>query len=710
MSIYSEFCLEYLKKGLSVIPDNGKKPMVKNWTEYCERQPTKEEVMEWCSNMPKANIAVCLGKQSGIIVLDFDETDPELIKVIEPLLPESPVERFGSKGFARFFRYSGESTQNVYVKDPSKKNGKRVVLEVLSTGKKITIPPSIHPDTEKPYTWTKGNLLDIDVNTLPKFPPMLIPHLQSKLQILESNTYDDGSKITEGRNISLSNQVAKLIKQPHTINEVIDKLIQFDKSTHEVPLFTDPKENEVTNENYNALMFYLNHIKYVNKKRIREGKNLELPIFNSEENILANLTATKPEDVKVSLPIPSGLLKDVYDHILACSYIEQPMFAMSAALILVGTLASRKFTFQNATPNLYLLNIADSGSGKDSCQQIIKDLLFKVKAGQKLLGATSYPSEASIIQNIDASPVRLDIIDEASTFLSAATKGGNSYAQGIGDTLCELYSCSNSYYLGKSLASQSVRVGAVHRPHINLLCSTTYRGIHESVSITSLEKGLFARFLVFFGDNNKPSKRIVKKPKIDESVLDKLSYLYNFVHPNFKQGNFSKYNAPAYKIPLTRLANDRLSEIHAEFDKMRVESKSDNFSKPIIARLYQQMLKVIMISAVGNTDVDNLPVVKPSDVEFGYNLIKYYFQNIQGFVKDNLYESHREMKLNKVLNIIKEAGEEGLTNVDLANKCKFLSSGERIDFIKDLKEANRIYIKADEENTGASYRFFYLGE
>lgn len=709
MSIYSDHCLEYLKKGLSVIPDHGKKPLIKDWTKYCSEQPTQDEIQKWCSEFSKANISLCLGKQSGVIALDFDETDPEIIKIIQPLLPESPLERFGSKGFARLFQYSGELTQNVYIKDPNQANGKRIVLEVLSEGKKITLPPSIHPTTGKPYIWTKGDLKTFDVKSLPKFPPMLIPHLQSKLQILESISYGEQDKITEGRNISLSNYIARLIKQPHTINEAVDKMVEFDAKNHVVPLFTDVKENEITNANYNALIFYLNHIKYVNKKRIKEGHNLELPIFNSELSVLSNLTQTKEADKEIQLPMPTGVFKDIYDHIIKSSYIEQPNFALSAAMILIGTLASRKFTFQNTTPNLFLLNIADSGSGKDSCQQVIKDLLFQIKAGQKLLGATSYPSEASIIQNLDVNPVRLDIIDEASTFLSAATKGGNTYAQGIGDTLCELFSCSNSFYLGKSLASSATKIGTVARPHINLLCSTTYRGIHESISITSLEKGLFARFMVFFGDNHKESKRILTKPKPDEGMLKVLEYLYQFVNPNIKEGNFSQFNTPSYKIPLTRLANDRLTEIHAEFDKLRLDTRSDNFSKPIIARLYQQMLKIVMISAIGNVSVGELPLVKPNDVEFGYTLIKYYYQHIKGFIKDNLYETTREMKLNKVLNIIKEVGNEGLTNVELAQRCKFLSTSERLDYIKDLKEANRIFIKADEDNTNnAVYRFFYI--
>ena len=706
MSIFSDNCIAYLKKGLSVIPDVGKKPLVKEWTQYCDRQPTKEEIKDWTEKYPKANISLCLGKQSGIIALDFDETDPELIKIIEPLLPPSPIERFGSKGFVRLFKYSGEHTQNVYVKDTSKKAGKRIVLEVLSHGKKVTIPPSIHPDTQKPYIWTQGDLLKIDVNTLPKFPPMLVAHLQSQIQVLECTMYDDGVKTTEGRNISLSNYITKAIKKQHTINGVIDDLVEFDKENHNIPLFSDKTEQDSTNANYNALIFYLNHIKYVNKKRIREGKELELPIFNSKTSDSTTLASTKIDLDEVVLPTPHGMLGAIYKHILDNSYIEQPVFAMSAAMVLIGTLGSRKFIFQKATPNLYLLNIGESGSGKDSCQQIIKNLLFEINAGQKLLGATSYPSEASIIQTLDASPVRLDIIDEASTFLSAATKGGNSYAQGIGDTLCELFSCSNSYYLGKSLASSNVRIGAVHRPHINLLCSTTPHGIRESISISALEKGLFARFLVFFGDDNKPSKRVSKEVKIDEEVLVKMRYLYDFQNPNFKAGNFSKFNTPSYKVPLTKSSNKRLTVIHSEFDTLRLEAKKDNYSKPIIARLYQQMLKITLISAIGNTELDKLPVVRIEDVEFGYQMVKYYFQNIRSFVRDNLYESQREMKLNKVLNLIKSAKDEGLSTVDLARKTKYLSNHERHEYITHLKEANRLLIKTDDDT---NFRFYYLG-
>ena len=51
MSIFSKNCLDYLKLGFSVIPDKpkSKKPAIKGWTTYCERQPNKEEIQQLSS-------------------------------------------------------------------------------------------------------------------------------------------------------------------------------------------------------------------------------------------------------------------------------------------------------------------------------------------------------------------------------------------------------------------------------------------------------------------------------------------------------------------------------------------------------------------------------------------------------------------------------------------------------------------------------------
>ena len=302
MSIFSKNCLDYLKKGFSVIPDYGKKPIVKSWTQYSKRQPTQAEIKQWCEEYSKANISVMCGKQSGIIALDFDETDPEIIKAIEHLLPESPVERIGKKGWVRFFQYSGESSKDLFrIKDGKKS----VVVELLSDKKKVTIPPSIHPDTNKEYRWSEEwSLLDLSVDELPKLPPFLFDRLKEKLEIFNTTSYDDKPKVVEGRNLSLSTFTGNLIRKPHTLLGAIDDLVTFDKSNHKKPLFSDTNETKFNDPNFNALIFYMNHLTSINNKRLDNNEKLELPILNSEVNVIDNMLNQKKN--KTKLPEPTG--------------------------------------------------------------------------------------------------------------------------------------------------------------------------------------------------------------------------------------------------------------------------------------------------------------------------------------------------------------------------------------------------------------------
>ena len=65
--------LEYLDEGLSIIPIHAdtKRPAVK-WRDYQTRPPTEQEVTDWFTMWPEANIAVVTGEVSGIVVVDCD--------------------------------------------------------------------------------------------------------------------------------------------------------------------------------------------------------------------------------------------------------------------------------------------------------------------------------------------------------------------------------------------------------------------------------------------------------------------------------------------------------------------------------------------------------------------------------------------------------------------------------------------------------------
>ena len=299
-NIYKKHAQKYLDKGMSVIPDKfkSKQPAIKAWSDFCYRQPTEEEVKSWMTNFEEkgSGISLALGEASGIIALDVDTIDQKILDLILPILPDSPVEKKGSKGFTRFFKFMGQHTDIV------KYNGE-VVLEVLSNGKKTTLPPSVHPNGAD-YVWTSDvDLCDVNVNDLPVLPPFLISQLQLKIQAaFPSATLDSYGKVSNGRNSDLSSFLGTLIESNKGIDTIIKELIDFDKKEHEVPLFTDSDEMRHTDPISNALLFYSNHLNSINTKRFRQSKEYVVPPLQSSVDLDAVREVARKKSVVGASP------------------------------------------------------------------------------------------------------------------------------------------------------------------------------------------------------------------------------------------------------------------------------------------------------------------------------------------------------------------------------------------------------------------------
>lgn len=272
--------MSYLDKGFVVIPEKRgmKSPSIKNWTEFAHRKPTDAEVKSWRTNFPDAGLSIMLGEISGVVALDIDETRQEVLDLILPLLPPSPIVKVGAKGETRFFKYvKGTHTDKLAF------NGEMVV-EILSTGKKTHLPPSLHPSGVN-YKWSsEEELLSVNVNTLPILPPALLSHIGSKLRLHFPDLEQSGQKHISGRNDALSSLCGKLIQEGMSVDNCVKELVQFDLKNNEPPLFTDPEERRHTEPFTNALEFYANHLASVNTKRYRDNKEYEVPMTASAIN------------------------------------------------------------------------------------------------------------------------------------------------------------------------------------------------------------------------------------------------------------------------------------------------------------------------------------------------------------------------------------------------------------------------------------------
>ena len=155
--------LQYWQNGLAVIPELQGKPMrgIK-WSGIYKNEwsPSSDQIRSW-NRLNEMYIGLITGQPSSIVGIDIDTNDIDLVRAIEQLLPNSPCRKYGTKGYTAFYAYNGESN-NIW------KHKGEVICELLSTGRKTTIPPSLNKNGQ-PYIWMEEPLLDCAVR-LPSLP------------------------------------------------------------------------------------------------------------------------------------------------------------------------------------------------------------------------------------------------------------------------------------------------------------------------------------------------------------------------------------------------------------------------------------------------------------------------------------------------------------------------------------------------------------
>ena len=155
MHIFRDHAPAYWAAGLPVIPlkrwnspgkGAGKAPILNEWTAYAENMPTEAMREHWLATYPDSNIGLPFGPASGLCAIDIDTDEEELVEIILGALPKSPWKRVGKKGMGLIYRWQGQP--NFKLRDSDNKS----IVEFLGKGNQMVLPPSIHPDTQKPYT------------------------------------------------------------------------------------------------------------------------------------------------------------------------------------------------------------------------------------------------------------------------------------------------------------------------------------------------------------------------------------------------------------------------------------------------------------------------------------------------------------------------------------------------------------------------------
>lgn len=536
VSAFGSEARKYLDLDYSVIPilPGSKRPGrwdgaqwigMNDWNLYGERFATEEELTLW-ESWPDAGIGLLTGVISGVVAADFDLRE-DIHRALEEVMPPSPVRKAGAKGYTAFYRYAGQSNQKWSV-------GGETVLEILSTGRQTFLPPTIHPSGAA-YRWlTPETLLSIfGRDELPELPPeseiqAVFARFDPKFQSGKPFTSEyravsgDGRLFFEDFDRAVTAlkfvspddyhdwvNVGMAIHSAFPGKEGFELWLSWSKnSSKHKPGDCESKWPSFSGTKTQRRLTIASIFKLASNNGWKDDSQKtglyspqRMPLFAEPER-LKKISKEKicwsiPEALALSAP---GLTGKIVDWILETSIRRQPALALGAALAFVGALKGQRVASPtDLRTNLFILGIAQSGSGKQQPLKAIQHLAASVRGLQDLIAGepTSDAGLFSLLKG-DYGP-KLIQWDEFGLALQGITSdNASAHSAAIMKWLNTMFSSANCKLLGKEYANIDGKFKRIdlNNPHLCVFGVSAPGAFYKSLKSEHAASGFLPRFLI----------------------------------------------------------------------------------------------------------------------------------------------------------------------------------------------------------------------
>jgi len=354
--IFKTWARKYFELGIAVIPLNGKIPIIKNWQRWSTVQQTEAELNELIDKFPNANIGAVLGL--CLCALDIDTDDIGILRAC----PYTPLKRKGAKGAALLFAKS-------YLENMP---GSTYPVEFLNVGRQIVLPPSIHPDTKKPYMWIGDeDILTFNLSELPTISELDIKKILSvaeKKKVFVSHAkHLTNNTEKSGRNNYLTKAGYALAVDGLSLEAGASRLLELDAQKNTPPWFTDTSEQHKSKKPYElALSMYQRALEAATKLGDRIETNfasLPAPLPSCLPTVPTLDTKNLPE------PLSSWVISESKRLQVAPEMIATPLLVSLG--ITLGTKVSvkpKRLDSWHEYPTLWSMTVA-SPSTRKTCAQ-----------------------------------------------------------------------------------------------------------------------------------------------------------------------------------------------------------------------------------------------------------------------------------------------------------------------------------------------------
>jgi len=702
--------------GFSVIwlKKRSKRPVDEKWT---DKETLSVERLK-SSYVQGYNCGVRLGKPSVVgglylHVLDVDIRKAELAsqarKTVESLLKT----RFSD--FQAVISGSGGASRHLYFGTDKPFRSKKLwhsddkflgddgsehwgaEIELIGTGKQVVLPPSIHPDTGKPYVWEEGefyveDLIEIDSDLLEDLIGVKERHIvddkgplglsedeiEGYLADLDLATYCEDREgwikvgmalhhEFDGADIGLKiwNKFSKQSKkfdarisrqqwhsfrgseQPITFASIIQAA---NEHRHQIEWESLPDEFNDDEDDPDE------DVPPLRKERREEPRR---HVEEQEEGIPPHI-----------LTIP-GVLGLAVEHYNATSTQKQPQFAVQTALALGSVVLGRYWmTEHDNFSSLYLVNLGVTGSGKEFSRKFISRALEEAGLGE-IVGPSMYASSAGIMSELAWKPRHITVYDEFGMLLASTGNKSNTNLRDAQRLLMSLFGQLGdvarpvAYSTNGKTAQQieGMRQQKVVRPAITLLGLSTPETFFDALSQDDVANGFLNRLLVV----NSRRDPQVEDPRAWKKIPAELrAWIKEFGKSDsedFLESEISTEAEDPEVVEFTSGAKARLREIAHEVIDLQAKYRPYRLDG-MLSRSREIAMRIALIVALSR----NKKRIDEESVNWSWDYVRFYTMETIANTRRMMGSTPIARIADHLADVIAEAGRKGLSQRDMGRK------------------------------------------
>ena len=355
------------------------------------------------------------------------------------------------------------------------------------------------------------------------------------------------------------------------------------------------------------------------------------------------------------LSIP-GFIDDAVKLSMQSAPYPNRVLSFTGALALLAFLVGRKVQDKRDNrSNIYLIALADSGTGKDHPRKVNFNIAFR--AGIAGAIGDAFASGEGLEDALFMHPSMLFQADEFDCIFNTLKYSKDNRAESINEKLLKFYGASNTIYPLRKKASAKKKDGTVHEiahivnPNLVLLGTAIPQYFYESLSRRVLENGLVARcIIVEAGKRGEAGNPQPITPS--DSLIRAATYLANLD----VNGNLTNEYPKPLIITETPEATAALREVQQECDRRYnfYEAQNEGAAKALWARAHEKVCKLAMLHGI-SSNVYN-PLITEKSVRWAWKFIDHLTRRMLYMADSYVYENVFDEKCQKVIRMLREHG------------------------------------------------------